>query len=281
MFSDNVLICLESYDSPSEIFRVLTLISLVADIQRLCISEFGLLIRGGITKGVLLFNDDFVFGEGIIEAVEMEENSITPRIVLSKKVLDFILKSHYITKDEIDIFLQEYPVGNIHVENIEKFILRVKVESYIRIWSLSLIALDTDKTDILNCFYKPDFSNLMYVEEQINTVINYFKNEFLKKELPETFLSYDYIVMLEKVRNHLIEKVKKYGDYKDIENIKEAKIREKIIKKYLWQIFFYNFICFNNKLEKYILRVKSNVDGRFFTLIINIDDDDIPLRIDE
>jgi hypothetical protein len=38
----------------------------------------------------LSFNEDFVFGEGLIEAVEIEGSTIYPRIEISKAVMDVI-----------------------------------------------------------------------------------------------------------------------------------------------------------------------------------------------
>lgn len=72
VFSDNFLLCLETSDNTNEPIRILAFLKIIADIQRGFVTEYGLFVRGGVTKGNLSFNDDYVFGSGLIEAVSME-----------------------------------------------------------------------------------------------------------------------------------------------------------------------------------------------------------------
>ncbi|MBR5717520.1 MAG: hypothetical protein IKX16_00700, partial [Clostridia bacterium] len=62
IFSDNILICLEAINDELYKPRLLALLKLSADIQRNFITRYGLFLRGGITKGAISFNDDYVFG---------------------------------------------------------------------------------------------------------------------------------------------------------------------------------------------------------------------------
>lgn len=49
----------------------------------------GFLVRGGISSGLFLQNNEFVFGKGLINAYKLEsQNSIYPRIVIDRKLLE-------------------------------------------------------------------------------------------------------------------------------------------------------------------------------------------------
>ena len=71
LFSDNILLCMETSDDRLEPVRSLAFIKAVSDIQRGFVLDYGLFVRGGIVKGQLSFNDDYVFGQGVIDAVSM------------------------------------------------------------------------------------------------------------------------------------------------------------------------------------------------------------------
>ena len=61
-FSDNFLLSIEVSDSPLEGVRLMMLLEIIAAIQRVCLQKFGLLMRGGITRGPLVITEDFIFG---------------------------------------------------------------------------------------------------------------------------------------------------------------------------------------------------------------------------
>lgn len=94
VFSDNVLLCMERLNGDLEPFRMITFLEIVAGIQRGFVLDYGLFVRGGITIGELSFNDDYVFGQGIIDAVSMEATALYPRIIVNetlfKEILEFI-----------------------------------------------------------------------------------------------------------------------------------------------------------------------------------------------
>ena len=73
---------------------------IIADIQRGFVTEYGLFVRGGIKKGPLSFNDDYVFGQGLIDVVAMEEGAQFPRIVISPDLLAFLKRNHFYTQEE-------------------------------------------------------------------------------------------------------------------------------------------------------------------------------------
>ncbi len=89
-FSDSIVISFR-YREESEVF--MTLISL----QHLLIDlagRHGVLLRGGISTGKLIHNENLVVGPAMIDAYTLESKVAKfPRIILDKKVLDIARKS--------------------------------------------------------------------------------------------------------------------------------------------------------------------------------------------
>lgn len=101
VFSDNILLCLETGTTPLEYSRFLTFMSIVADIQQNFILQYDLFLRGGITIGTLSFNDDFIFGQGLIDAVALEERAVYPRIIIETAVMDYVLQAHFVKPEDL------------------------------------------------------------------------------------------------------------------------------------------------------------------------------------
>lgn len=90
-FSDNVAIsCDVGASGQSESYLLGTLISLVATIQLFCLSRYGVLIRGGISYGMLFADDRVVFGDALIKAVQIENRTFYPRIEVDQEVVERI-----------------------------------------------------------------------------------------------------------------------------------------------------------------------------------------------
>ncbi|MFH1872617.1 MAG: hypothetical protein ABIK82_12380 [Pseudomonadota bacterium] len=83
-FSDSVVI---SY--PCDDLGVGGLLSVVLDVQRLHLrmADYGLLLRGGITSGLLCHGADYVFGPAMNEAVSLEKEAKYPRVVIDPKAM--------------------------------------------------------------------------------------------------------------------------------------------------------------------------------------------------
>lgn len=93
-FSDNVMVSVE--DGSDGALRFLC--HYASRIQELILREHGLLLRGAITKGNLYFDNQFVYGTGLVQAVELEENvAVYPRIIIDRKLgnEDYILRSRH------------------------------------------------------------------------------------------------------------------------------------------------------------------------------------------
>ena len=100
-FSDNLLLYCEVSDQNSfeRTQSLLLLIESVKEIQRILIFNYGLFVRGAITKGSFAANEMFVFGKALIEAVVKEETvAKNPRVIISHEVIDDI-KSDIVCDD--------------------------------------------------------------------------------------------------------------------------------------------------------------------------------------
>lgn len=93
-FSDNILIYYEVEKNYESKFVLISFIEIIKDIQFLLILKYGIFLRGGITKGNFAANDMFVFGEGLIDAVILEDKKAkNPRIIIDNKVIEDIKES--------------------------------------------------------------------------------------------------------------------------------------------------------------------------------------------
>ena len=143
-FSDNFMILIHKTDDIDDYQAVKSLAYLLALLQLRFLEKYSILIRGSITKGDAFLNDNIVFGEGLLRAVELEGQAVFPRIILDRlrlgeDVCDDLCEK-CIAKDEdeeyyIDFFDvigcgvgfdSEYMVGETeHVETIRKNIIKL------------------------------------------------------------------------------------------------------------------------------------------------------------
>ena len=95
-FSDSVVFAL-----PYSIDNYITLIVVIANYQYNLLSK-GILCRGGISYGKHFSTEDFLFSHGMIEAYRLESRiAVTPRVVISKELLDLVKPD--IDKKSVDL----------------------------------------------------------------------------------------------------------------------------------------------------------------------------------
>lgn len=258
-FSDNVVICVEDKNDKWDIISLLMLMMAMADIQRGFIFEYGLFIRGGITKGKISFNEDYIFGKGLIDAVQLEESAVHPRIVVSDEIL---------SSEKLDFY-----EANLRQVGIENMFLFVKDNLLIN----DLV----DSKTIVNYLYYINPEKFLgefdpsIISEIIKKLKDVYPSDYKRVETgikATNIKSHQEKLLLHKDR--LVEKVKIYGNYNDIpiENDKDAELREKILKKYIWAINFHNNICQIYHLENCCLRINSSFDVRFLRLTAQVED---------
>ncbi|MBD5504069.1 MAG: hypothetical protein HDR09_10100 [Lachnospiraceae bacterium] len=281
IFSDNFLLCLErSFDS-MEYLRFLTFISIVADIQRNFILQYDLSLRGGITIGMLSVNNDFIFGEGLIEAVALEETAKYPRIIMSKTVLDYVLQTHFVKSEDLKKACEienrahagEY-ISDKELAFCNAIVPAVNMEKFYLQWRDHLIFKTADETVVLNYLYYIDINTMIdqITKEQIL--------EFVKTISPSDYrrlgdFSPDQKQWLEQHKAHIIQKIKEFGKYDDLEisAINEADVREHILKKYLWVLSFHNYVCMVYHVPECMIKSGSACDIRFMRITAEIFED--------
>lgn len=283
IFSDNVLLCIEvSSDISKEKLRIIAFMALVSEIQRKFIMEYGLFLRGGLTKGTLSFNNDYIFGEGVIEAVKMEESTKHPRIVVSKKVISFL--------ENIQLYSLEEADRAISIENRSKNNEQISEEDvtfYQRLLYLGNQELLTHNI-CMNLLYKcaDDVWCLSYLYcidvhayipertlEQVKELVKQISPEDYKK-FSQTFPNIDLI--LEAHKNIVEEKLVKYSDYSKFstEDIKGFETREGILKKYVWSMDYHNYMCKRYNKMNYFINTQGNCERRHMKLVIHVFDKD-------
>ena len=284
VFSDNILLCLEIGTTPMEYPRFLAFLTIVADIQRNFILQYGLFLRGGVTIGNLSFNDDFIFGQGLIDAVALEEAAIYPRIIMGQAVLDYVQQLHFVQQDDLkracDIENRVHSGEYISDEesafynstlsaiNIEKLYLQLRN---------NLLFPITDGAVSLNYMYLPNINNMLdqsAMEQVLNFIKIYSPNDYQRL----SNLNPNQKQRLEQHRFHIIQKIKEFGQYDDLDvssndGIKEASLREHILKKYLWALMFHNYICTIYHLPEFMIKSGSTCDIRFMRMTAEIFED--------
>lgn len=89
MFSDNFIVAIKSLNERYDDYLTLKYLGYyIASVQLHLLCEHGILTRGAITKGKIYIDDDIVFGEGLIHAVELESKSKYPRVMIDKDRID-------------------------------------------------------------------------------------------------------------------------------------------------------------------------------------------------
>ena len=89
VFSDNIIFAIKvlsssNYKNNKNVER---LCSIASRMQEMFLKRHNILFRGCITRGQLYINDQFVFGQGIIDAYLLENNiALYPRIIIDKKI---------------------------------------------------------------------------------------------------------------------------------------------------------------------------------------------------
>ena len=220
IFSDNVLICRKKRDYLLSEFDLVTFLRLVATIQRIFFEGYQLIVRGGVTKGPLYLTNDFVGGKALVDAVELEESAVYPRIV----------------------------VDNCILSDLNPKIQNVFLKKFIETPCQDLLVKSTDDKFFLNYIisYNPW---IMFPKDgsQSESVESFEELEKLNREGRLRIPTYnleclkEVYVILRKHKDFVEEKVIEFSQSSN-DGTEEAK-RLKILKKYLWLVSFHNKIC--------------------------------------
>lgn len=281
VFSDNFLLCLETGTTTLEYPRFLTFMSIVADIQQNFILQHNLFLRGGITIGTLSFNDDFIFGQGLIDAVALEEKAVYPRIIIGTSVMDYVLQPHFVKPEDLtracEVENRAHAGERVSDEELEfcnAILPDVNAEKFYLKWRDGLILKTVDDTIVLNYLYCFDMDKVVdqiTMEQVLEFVKTFFPDDY--QRLGRGSLNQKQI--LEQHKTHIIQKINEFGTYNDLDvsKIKEASQREHILKKYMWVVSFHNYVCMINNLPECMIKLCSACDIRFMRMTSGIIED--------
>ncbi len=156
IFSDNILLAIESKENDeNKEQKIQKLFNTVANIYNE-ILRYGYLMRGAIVEGEFFHNDIIVYGKGLVEAVQLEENIAKyPRIIVKTKVNE-ANSWYYLMKDsDEEVFLNIFRL----CEGVDGA---------------------TFKINLLGLLKK--YKNNKKIKEKIMWMINYFNSWFTKYE---------------------------------------------------------------------------------------------------
>ena len=276
IFSDNILICLETTKADNEILRFLAFLNVVSMIQRGFISECGLFLRGGILRGDISIEDEYVFGEGLIEAVNLESRiSIYPRIVVDRNLVNGF-------NDLIDPVVNKVTDIEKALSNEEKvdendlaFYKKNQFASVVKFILNRLVIEWPDQQLFLNYMEDLDVS-YVFGSEIVGS---------LKKQI-RLISDQDTDLVMSDLHNsdwylerhkHFIEaelKASGHNDDIDLTDMRKAceiaETREYVLRKFLWTKDYHNYICDCKKKPEYKILTQCDYDQRFFRMTIQV-----------
>ncbi len=282
IFSDNILLCIKTdSDIKKEKMRIILFMSIIAEIQRKFILQYGLFIRGGFTKGLLSLNEDFVFGEGLIEAVKLEEKASHPRIIVSEKIINFLYETLY-SKEDVERAVSIKSIAETNKQPSEEDLLfyhnisELENQEFItRLFSSSLLYKNDDNMSSLSYLYcGEDFLNFSKeIIEQVKYTIHVFEPNFSESSAN---IAPNINTILGIHKDIVEQKLIKYSNYSsfDTDDIKSFKIRERILKKYVWSMVYHNKICQRYNKPEYFINTRGNCESRHMKLLIKVIDKD-------
>ncbi len=281
IFSDNVLLCIEvGDDATKEKSRIITFMSIINSIQRGFITECGLFLRGGFTKGKMSINDNYIFGEGLIKAVELEEKTVHPRIAVSDEIIDILDQNVLYSQDELNSAISienKMKNGDVIAEDEKTFysrILQMYNQTILeRNMAINLLYKCDDDVICLSYLYCFDIRSFI-PEQAIGQALEMMKqispSDFDK--LPKSFPNID--LMLNTHKQIVEQKLIKYSNYTSLttDNIKRFECQESVLKKYVWSMVYHNHMCDRYNKPECFINTQANCERRYMKLVIHVID---------
>lgn len=184
-FSDNCVICCEKMNDIEFVEEVAFLIFVIQIIQRDLLCSFGILIRGAILEGNLYLAENFIYGKGIIEAYNIENNvAVYPRIIVSTE----LMKNTFSKIKEI-FFEERYnTIRKLTVRNMFDLFQEWKANILFEDGVLSKKEYNSVKCDWKNIRIRKDFDGYYFVDflyaitsdrKSVNKVLRRYKKEVI------------------------------------------------------------------------------------------------------
>lgn len=178
IFSDNVALCLDAKDINQ--FKLLNFIEQVKNLQLFFLSQ-GFPVRGALVKGKIAINNEFIFGPGLIDAVNKEQAEKFPRIIIDKKVIDDITgpieanKTDDLVLEDLKVQLEPNPDGMYGKDLRERIDKSLEIINRILLYSFRIID-DTTSTEVIRLALLEEYKRI-YTSE--NITINDFASFYI------------------------------------------------------------------------------------------------------
>ena len=125
IFSDNLLLAIQTDDDKTRTENIEKIISVVNNIVQEVSAYYGYLMRGAITEGDFFHNDIIVYGKALVEAVEMEEKyAIYPRVIVKEEIAKLLPQYFYPCADGWHILNNYIFDINFCLENFKRTFLQ-------------------------------------------------------------------------------------------------------------------------------------------------------------
>ena len=123
IFSDNILLC-ASLENGEHTQVLNEFFSIINDIETTMINGNHLFVRGAIVVGNIHFEENFVLGEALLKAYEIESKvAIFPRIIIDETVFEYVDKDfQYFKKDMDGLYFFDFlsVAGYVHTNHKTK-----------------------------------------------------------------------------------------------------------------------------------------------------------------
>lgn len=238
MFSDNILIAVKcSNNNEIDFLPYLNLVRTVAHIQRSFIIKHQLYLRGGIAKGLFYFGEKYVFGKALIDAYEMEQSAIYPKINLNVKYVEKIIEH-----------VQEKASWNDLLAN----------------FLIATVGKERDGSYFVN--YLPTYPWGKNIDEEFH-IGSVFNDGVASLD---TSPNNDVRGTIQSHKVALLEKIHEYGSYKELLSQEEFENRKKVILKYMWSLDYHNQVCKVLGLNELMIHCDIKIDSRTLQPVVEV-----------
>jgi len=226
IFSDNIIVWMEYKDHYPMQCLLLLFMELIRDFQTGLTLSYGIFLRGGIVRGQFAANNMFVFGKGLIDAVELEaKKAIFPRIIIDGLVISDLHNGKIF--DDHEIFFEAI-MKNCFFTDSDNF----AVIDYLNIPDFS-------------CIYTPE--HIGQIKRKYETELPEYPSIAIESEvITDPLKRCEWLTYMLTIHKNLIEKQIEYRmqQYNEYRNDK-GKLRnnERILKKYIWSMNYHNKTC--------------------------------------
>jgi len=240
LFSDNILIAIKcSNNNDIDFLPYLNLVRTVAHIQKTFITKYQLFLRGGVAKGMFYFGENYVFGEALINAYEMEQLAIYPKINIDGKYVEKIINH-----------VREQKTGNDTLANI----------------LIDVVGRERDGSYFVN--YLPTYPWGSNIDENFDIVSIFNDNcKLVGQDHNDRAVE---TMQVHKVA--LMKKLFEYGNYKELFSQSSIENRKKVILKYLWVLDYHNQVCEVFGLENLKIHCNIIIDSRTLQPVVEVVD---------